>query len=87
MSEKDQLKALIDCLASTQDEEADCMEFDLEADCLAEWLAAGAPPESVIKPAIKAHLQHSPDCNEEFEALIAILKAENAGELDLLDDE
>lgn len=75
------LQALINCLADTREDEADCVEFDQEADCLAEWIAAGAPP-SVIKPRIEAHLQHSPDCNEEFNALIAVLKAEQQGELD-----
>ncbi len=75
------VQALINCLAATQDDEADCIEFDQEADCLAEWIVAGAPP-SVIKPRIEAHLQHSSDCSEEFDALIAILKAEQKGELE-----
>lgn len=82
MNINERLKALIDCLASTQDDEADCIEFDVEADCLAEWLASGAAPTSVIKPRIQAHLDHSRDCKEEFEALIAILKAAQTGELD-----
>ncbi|NDJ85648.1 MAG: hypothetical protein GYB66_07160 [Chloroflexi bacterium] len=76
-----QIKALIDCLSATQEDEADCVEFDREMDCLAEWIASGAPA-SVIKPAIDVHLQQSPDCNEEFQALVAVLKAEQSGELD-----
>jgi hypothetical protein len=76
----DRLKALINCLSSTQEDEADCMEFDGEVDCLAEMLAAGAPA-SVIKPRIAAHIEHSADCREEFDALVAILKAERDGEL------
>jgi hypothetical protein len=76
----DRLKALINCLSSTQENEADCMEFDTEVDCLAEMIAAGAPA-SVIKPKIAAHIEHSPDCREEFDALVAILKAERDGEL------
>lgn len=76
----DRLKALINCLSSTQEDEADCMEFDKEVDCLAEMLAAGAPT-SIIKPRIASHVEHSSDCREEFDALVAILKAEFAGEL------
>lgn len=82
MDINERLKALIDCLASTQDDEADCMEFDIEVDCLAEWLASGAAPASIVKPRIQAHLEHSRDCKEEFDALVAILKAAEAGDLD-----
>lgn len=82
MDVNERLKALLDCLSSTEEDEADCSEFDLEIDCLAEWLASGAAPASVIKPRIQAHLEHSADCKEEFDALVSILKAAESGELD-----
>lgn len=79
--QSDRLKALMDCLSKTKDDEADCTEFDREVECLAEWLASGGASESRMKPAVEAHLQHSQDCREEFEALVTILKAELKGEL------
>lgn len=79
---EERIQALINCLRQTRDDEADCQEFDREMDCLAEWLASGAEPISVVKPRIQAHLEHSQDCSEEFESLIAILRAEEAGLLD-----
>ncbi|PJF43328.1 MAG: hypothetical protein CUN55_09050 [Phototrophicales bacterium] len=78
----ERLQTLIDCLQKTLDDEADCIEFDLEMDCLAEWLASGADPTLVVKPRIQAHLAHSRDCAEELEVLIAILRAEQNGLLD-----
>jgi hypothetical protein len=80
--QENRLKALIQCLQNTQEDEADCAEFDREMDCLAEWVASGADPETVIKPAIESHLQNSSDCREEFETLVSILQAERDGKLD-----
>lgn len=76
---EDRLKALIQCLQNTKEDEADCVQFDREMDCLAEWIAEGADPETVIKPAIESHLQNSPDCREEFKSLVSILAAERDG--------
>ncbi len=81
-SPEDRIQALINCLQQTIDDEADCAEFDREMDCLAEWLAGGADPALVVKPRIQAHLAHSQDCTEEFDSLVAILRAEQAGLLD-----
>jgi hypothetical protein len=74
------MKALLKCLSETRDVEADCIEFGSQVDCLAEIIASGSP-EAVITPEIQAHLIHSCDCREEFEALITVLKADMAGEL------
>jgi hypothetical protein len=74
------IRALIECLSNTAENEADCLEFDRKVDCLAELLAAGGSSDS-ITPDMAAHLHNSRDCREEFEALIAILKAELNGEL------
>lgn len=78
----DRIKSLMDCLSTTQDNEADCSQFDAQMDCLAELLAEGKASGEVLTPEIEAHLRHSVDCREEFEALIAILKAEAAGEIE-----
>jgi hypothetical protein len=78
----ERVKALINCLASTQDDEADCVEFDREMDCLAEWIASGTASPSVVTPRIEAHLHHSHDCDEEFKALISVLRAESNGEME-----
>lgn len=75
-----EMKALLDCLCKTKDVEADCSEFDGRAECLAEMLASGVDATE-IGPALEAHLQHSCDCREEFEALVSILKAEQCGDL------
>lgn len=77
----DRIRALLECLAATCDEEADCLEFDRQQDCLAELIAIGQTPTSVIPPAVQVHLQQSRDCREEFEALITVIKAELASEL------
>lgn len=77
----ERMQALLNCLSTTSDNEADCLEFGMQSDCLAELLAAGANGDVVIPQDIKAHLLNSRDCREEFEALIAVLKAELAGEL------
>jgi hypothetical protein len=76
------LQSLINCLSKTLESEADCAEFDAQMDCLAEFLAQGVLPLEDIPANIQAHLQQSRDCKEEFEALIAILKAEESGDLD-----
>lgn len=76
------IQSLVDCLSSTQEQEADCAEFDAKMDCLAELLAQGRTRGEILSSDIEAHLRHSVDCTEEFNALIAILKAEQAGELD-----
>ncbi len=62
----------------------DCADGCEELSQLAERVAAG---ESVatLMPALKEHMHYWKDCREEFEALVALVKAENAGLLpDLL---
>lgn len=81
-AQSERMQSLINCLEQTLDSEADCMEFDSEMDCIAEALAIGRSAADVITPKIEAHLLHSNDCQDEFNALIAILKAEEAGELE-----
>ncbi len=80
----ERVKLLMNCLEKTLDNEADCREFDAQMDCIAEALANGGSASDVITPEFEAHLMHSYDCQEEFNALLAILKAEEAGELENL---
>lgn len=80
---EERVKSLLDCLSTTLDNEADCEQFNTEMDCLAEMIADGKARGDVLSPEIEAHIKHSNDCQEEFEALIAILRAEEAGELEL----
>lgn len=85
-TQQQRIQALLNCLQQTIDDEADCIEFDAEMDCIAEWLADGADPATVVKPRVNAHLNNSPDCSEEFNSLVAILRAEQAGLLDTDED-
>ena len=77
----DRMQSLMNCLEQTLDSEVDCMQFDIQMDCIAEALAEGRSTAEILTPEFEAHLRHSNDCEEEFNALIAILKAEEAGEL------
>ncbi|HEX2618719.1 MAG TPA: hypothetical protein VHL11_01195 [Phototrophicaceae bacterium] len=64
-------------------------EFIISMDCkdgceqiahLAELVAAGADIKDVL-PELEEHMGYWKDCREEFEALVAIIKAERQGEL------
>lgn len=46
--------------------------------CLAELVAAGVDPRDLL-PAVEEHIICCADCREEFEALLAIIRAENQG--------
>ena len=80
----ERVKSLMNCLEQTLDNEADCREFDIQMDYIAEALANGRSTSELLTPEFEAHLLHSNDCKEEFNALIAILKAEEAGKLENL---
>lgn len=53
----------------------DCNDFCEQLAELAELVAEGGSLEE-LRPALEEHLRHWPDCREEFDALVAILKAE-----------
>lgn len=57
----------------------DCSDCDSLA-ALAEKVANGTPVERVL-PALAEHIKFWKDCREEFEALVAVLKAESSGEV------
>ncbi|TVR19966.1 MAG: hypothetical protein EA396_11510 [Anaerolineaceae bacterium] len=75
---QDQINNILDFLNAPEDEYViaiDCSDCDQLAS-LAEAVAAGTPVESVL-PALSEHLRYWRDCREEFDALVAVLKAES----------
>jgi hypothetical protein len=58
----------------------DCNDFCVELTELAEKVASGADLTELL-PALKEHMHYWTDCREEFEALVRIIQAEQAGQL------
>ncbi|MBK8138994.1 MAG: hypothetical protein IPK52_24785 [Chloroflexi bacterium] len=80
-SKKDHKTQLLDFIM-TQPLDDDCVSMDCTDDCeqisrLAERVASGERLED-IAPDFQQFVGHWSDCREEFEALVAILKAERA---------
>lgn len=61
-------------------EDIDCNRCGAQMAYLAEQVAAGADMH-ILWPAVEAHLQCCAHCSEEFEALLAIIRAETEGQL------
>jgi hypothetical protein len=77
----DQLKKIVaSIIVAHQDDPMDCETCSRELDCLAERVAVGAKLSDLL-PEVEYHLNCCQDCREEFEALVAILKAELSGEI------
>jgi hypothetical protein len=55
----------------TQDEEIDCEELSLSIEVAVEAAAQGADVRAAL-PAIAAHLEQCPDCQEWFETLVEL---------------
>jgi len=56
----------------------DCNDYCEQLSELAELVANGADLEDV-RPALEKHMRYWKDCREEFDALVAIIKAEENG--------
>jgi hypothetical protein len=69
---------LLHNLLISHDDHMDCVSCSEQFDCLAEQVAAGADIGALL-PAVEAHLACCPDCREEFEALVCIIRAEDDG--------
>jgi predicted anti-sigma-YlaC factor YlaD len=75
------LRKLIEAIfAVHQDGGIDCDTCSAQFDCLVEKVAAGAALRELL-PEVEAHLECCNDCREEYEALLAIIRAENGGQL------
>lgn len=74
------LLALVESILSTHEDELDCDGCDAAMPYLAELVSAGGDP-ALILPAVQEHLRRCGACREEFEALVAIVRAESAGML------
>jgi hypothetical protein len=77
------LDNLLRFILNTHEEQHECIDCETcnqQFDCLAEQVALGADVHDLL-PAVEAHLACCADCREEFEALVAIIRAENGGQL------
>ena len=71
----ERLKRLIQAIFSVhQSESMDCDTCSQQFECLVELVNSGANLRDLL-PAVEEHLQCCPDCNEEFQALAAIVRA------------
>lgn len=73
-----QLLAMVEAIFAAHQDEVDCEGCDAEMPHLVELIEAGEDP-SLLLPAVQEHLHMCKDCREEFEALLSIVHAENAG--------
>jgi len=73
----DRFQKLIRCLSTVhQDGGIDCGAASKEFECLAEQAVMGTDIH-IILPQVAAHLDCCADCREEYNALVAILRAES----------
>lgn len=85
------VRKMMDFLDAPYEEEIvamDCNDYCEELAQLAERVAAGESLETLL-PDLQKHMQYWTDCREEFDALVAVLKAEKGGlppEIDSLMD-
>lgn len=80
---QDPLINLLRFILNTHEEQHECLDCDTcsqQFDYLAEQVALGADIHDLL-PTVEAHLACCADCREEFEALVAIIRAENSGQL------
>ena len=78
--DKEHLHKLVQSIFTAHEDgtEIACEDCGCQLDCIAELVADGADLRTLL-PAVEAHLQCCKDCREEFEALIAIIRAQNSG--------
>ena len=80
-SQEEHLRKLVESIViAHRDDQMDCDMCAGELDCLAEKVAAGADLRDLL-PAVECHLACCKDCNEEFIALVCIIRAEMNGYL------
>ncbi len=74
MLDRDELNKLVQALSMTQEEEIGCDECLEEVDRFVEMELAGLDAEAAM-PLVRDHLRMCGECREEFEALLAALRA------------
>ncbi|MBN1966162.1 MAG: hypothetical protein JW910_16050 [Anaerolineae bacterium] len=74
----EKLLGIAGAIFSVHEDELDCEGCDAEMPHLAEIIEAGEDPKKLL-PAVVAHLEICHDCREEFEALLAVIRAEHSG--------
>ncbi len=67
------LKKMMGAIAHTLPDEIGCDECFALLDQLAELVLEGKPAADLM-PLVHAHLERCPDCKEEFEAFLAVLR-------------
>lgn len=77
-------KKLMDFVLNTTFDD-DCIEMDCTEGCeqiasLADRVASGEHLDEIM-PVLKEHMSHWRDCREEFDALVAVIRAEKSGGL------
>jgi hypothetical protein len=71
---------LLSQILAMHESEIDCETCNQQLECLAELVATGAHDPKKLLPAVQSHLDCCNDCREEFEALLAIIRAEQSGQ-------
>ncbi|WP_412068683.1 hypothetical protein [Rubrivirga sp. IMCC43871] len=71
----DVLRMLVARALATREDEMPCGECDTHVDRFAEMTLAGLDAAHAL-PLVEEHLKTCPVCHEEFEALVAVLRAE-----------
>ena len=80
----ERIRRLLFCLEAVQREgDADCASAARHFTMLGEAALNGEDIRDVM-PEVAAHIVHCPDCREEYEALLAVLRAEQFGETHFL---
>ncbi len=74
----DKLKAMVRGVARTREIEYSCDDTYRLLDEFAEAVVQGKDAAKMM-PLVQQHLEMCPDCREEFEALLRVLKAKPAG--------
>lgn len=78
LSDETRVIRLVQKILETHSAEMDCDTCNQQLDCLAELVAVGHDAKKLL-PAVQAHLDCCADCREEFNALLAIIKGQQAG--------
>lgn len=76
MTVEESLQKLMKCICQTREEEIDAVAWDMQMIKMAEMAARGEDIATLF-PAVQQYLNNSPDCYEEFRALVSMLKAES----------